>query len=87
MLIYYINLHVINFYEEILNSIYLFLFYLYLKYEGKASFEINYLYLLISCLFQVTINIILKYIIYILDEMHAIIPLYLAILKEIVCNL
>ena len=87
MEIHFISLHVINFYEGILISIYTLLLFLVLKFINKVSFEFNILYLIISCIYQISMNFIIKYIIYIFNDMYAIIPSYLTYLYEIGKNL
>ena len=88
MEIHFISLHVINFYEGCLISIYLLFIYIYLKIKKDFSFKINNsgLYLIISCILQNIINFTVKYIIYIFNEKYAIIPSYLDIIKEIISN-
>ena len=87
MEIHFISLHVINFYEGILITIYLILFY-FLHYKKNDSFKkINYLYLFINCIIQIATNFLLKYIIYTLNDMYAIIPSYLTIFLQIISNL
>ena len=87
MEIHFINLHVINFYEGILITIYSILFY-FLHYKKNDSLiKMNYLYLFISCLIQIATNFLIKYIIYILNDMYAVIPSYLTTLIQIICNL
>ena len=86
MEIHFISLHVINFYEGILISIYTLILFFVLKFINKVSFEIKILYLIITCIFQITINFILKYIIYIFNDMYAIIPSYLDNLYDITHN-
>ena len=88
MEIHFVSLHVINFYEGCLISIYLLFIYIYLKITKDFSFKINNsgLYLIISCILQNIINFTVKYIIYIFNEKYAIIPSYLDIIKEIISN-
>ncbi len=87
MEIHFISLHVINFYEGILITIYFILFY-FLHYKKNDPLKkINYLYLFISCIIQIATNFLLKYIIYTLNDMYAIIPSYLTILIQIISNL
>jgi hypothetical protein len=88
MEIHFVSLHVINFYEGCLISIYLLFIYIYLKITKDFSFKINNsgLYLILSCILQIIMNFIIKYIIYIFNEKYAIIPSYLDIIKEIISN-
>ena len=87
MEIHFISFHVINFYEGILISIYTLLLFLVLKLKNKVSFEFNILYLIISCIYQISMNFVVKYIIYIFNDMYAIIPSYITYLYEIGKNL
>ena len=86
---YFVSIYLLNCYEGIILTIYTILFYyLYLKkeYGDKPMEEIknNYKNLVYACICNLIINLLIKYIIYIFDEMYEIIPNYGEIIFKII---
>ena len=86
---YFVSIYLLNCYEGIILTIYTILFYyLYIKkeYGDKPIKEIknNFNYLVCACICNLIINLLIKYIIYIFDEMYEIIPNYGEIIFKII---
>ena len=86
---YFVSIYLLNCYEGIILTIYTILFYyLYLKkeYGDKPMDEIknNYKNLVYACICNLIVNLLIKYIIYIFDEMYEIIPNYGEIIIKII---
>ena len=86
---YFVSIYLLNCYEGIILTIYTILFYyLYLKkeYGDKPMEEIknNFLFEIFACICNLIINLLIKYIIYIFDEMYEIIPNYGEIIIKII---
>ena len=86
---YFVSIYLLNCYEGIILTIYTILFYyLYIKkeYGDKPINEIknNFLFEICACICNLFINLLIKYIIYIFDEMYEIIPNYGEIIIKII---
>jgi hypothetical protein len=84
---YYINLHLFNAIEAGLICIYTFIFYfikIHKEDEEKDQMFKHFGKFLIACFANLIINTLIKYIIYVYNEMYALIPLYIEIIYNIV---
>jgi hypothetical protein len=84
---YYINLHLFNAIEAGLICIYTFIFYfikIHKEDEEKDQMFKHFGKFLIACFANLIINTLIKYIIYVYNEMYALIPLYIEIIYNII---
>ena len=84
---YYINLHLFNAIEAGLICIYTFIFYfikIHKEDEEKDQMFKHFWKFLIACFANLIINTLIKYIIYVYNEMYALIPLYIEIIYNII---
>ena len=84
---YYINMHLFNAIEAGFICIYTFFFYfikIHKKDDEKDQMFKHFGSFLIACLANLIINTLIKYIIYVYNEMYALIPLYIEIIYNIV---
>jgi len=88
---YFINMYFINFTEGFLITFYTIIFYfLAIRREDQNKygdpFDFNYIRLFFSCIFQILINVLIKFIIYKFDEMHETLPYILQMYIDIIKN-
>ncbi len=77
---YYVNIYLINAIEGMYVIILTIIFYfIEFKKQGKNPFDFNKYHLILSCIMQIIINSLIKFIIYTYDEMHATIPYFVQI--------
>ena len=85
---YFVSIYALNTIEGIYITIYtIFFYYLFIKKEKENAFDFNKFFLILSCIMQLIINSIIKYIIYIYDEIHTIIAYFLKIFFDSVVNI
>ena len=77
---YYVNIYLINTIEGMYVIIFTIIFYFVeLKKQEDNSFDFNIYHLILSCIMQIIINSLIKFIVYTYDEMYATIPYFLQI--------
>ena len=77
---YYVNIYLINAIEGMYVIIFTIIFYfIELKKQEDNPFDFNKYHLILSCIMQIIINSLIKFIVYTYDEMHATIPFFLQI--------
>ena len=77
---YYVNIYLINAIEGMYVIIFTIIFYFVeLKKQEDNSFDFNIYHLILSCIMQIIINSLIKFIVYTYDEMHSTIPYFLQI--------
>ena len=77
---YYVNIYLINAIEGMYVIIFTIIFYfIELKKQEDNPFDFNKYHLILSCIMQIIINSLIKFIVYTYDEMHAPIPYFLQI--------
>ena len=84
---YYINMHLFNAIEAGFICIYTFFFYIikiHKKDDEKWKMFKHFGSFFVACLANLIINTLIKYIIYVYNEMYALIPLYIEIIYNIV---
>jgi hypothetical protein len=89
---YFVRIYAMNAVEGMFITIYTILFYyLYIKKEKEKPFEFKIYYLIPSCIMQVVINLMIKFIVYFYDEIGSTVPYYLQVfvdtLKKIVTDI
>ena len=78
---YYINMHLFNAIEGGLISIYTFIFYFVKNNRDEKNFEMfdHFGKFILACFANLIINTLIKYIVYVYNEMYALIPMYIVI--------
>jgi len=81
---YYVMIYSLNAIEGMYITIYTIIFYFIVikrdeKKKNKDPFEFNKYFLILSCIMQIIINLLIKFIVYTYDEMHSTIPYFLQI--------
>ena len=77
---YYVNIYLINAIEGMYVIIFTIIFYfIELKKQEDNPFDFNKYHLILSCIMQIIINSLIKFIVYTYDEMHSTIPYFLQI--------
>ena len=85
---YYLSIYSLNAIEGFFITIYTIIFYfLFLKKEKGDPFDFNNYRLVASCILQIIINILIKFIVYTYDEMYETIPYFLQIFFDTIKNI
>jgi hypothetical protein len=85
---YYVNIYLINAIEGMYVIIFTIIFYFVeLKKQEDNSFDFNIYHLILSCIMQIIINSLIKFIVYTYDEMYATVPYFLQIFIDTIKNI